>query len=249
MGNSNNLGIPKETFLESIRTALGRAEGPPDTLRTNLKQTKEELQELASHVESSASNNRDSLSINLAQTAKLRGWKVHIAHNNEDVLDYISTVANTWNTTALSRSDQPVFADCPIDNGLINLGYNITTINHNGNNAARSLLRENIIASGIGITGADYAVAETGSIVLVPRAGISRLVSLVPPVHIALVRKQDILNSIDDVFLLRRLDHYNNGDMGSYLNFITGPSRTADIEQTIVVGVHGPKEAHMVLLD
>ena len=82
-----------------------------------------------------------------------------------------------------------------------------------------------------------------------PRAGISRLVSLVPPVHIALVRKQDILNSIDDVFLLRRLDYYNNGDMGSYLNFITGPSRTADIEQTIVVGVHGPKEAHMVLLD
>ena len=79
--------------------------------------------------------------------------------------------------------------------------------------------------------------------------GISRLVSLLPPVHLALVRPQDVVESLDDLFLLRRLDyHRHGGDMGSYLNFITGPSRTADIEQTIVVGVHGPKEVHMVLL-
>jgi L-lactate dehydrogenase complex protein LldG len=58
-----------------------------------------------------------------------------------------------------------------------------------------------------------------------------------------------LVGTLDDVFLLRRLDYYrNSGDMGSYLNFITGPSRTADIEQTLVVGVHGPKEVHLVLL-
>jgi L-lactate dehydrogenase complex protein LldG len=110
-------------------------------------------------------------------------------------------------------------------------------------------LREEIVAAGVGITGADYAVAETGSVVILPRKGLSRLVSLVPPVHIALVRAREIVESLDDVFLLRRLDYYQNGgDMGSYLNFISGPSRTADIEQTLVVGVHGPKEVHLVLL-
>jgi L-lactate dehydrogenase complex protein LldG len=86
-------------------------------------------------------------------------------------------------------------------------------------------------------------------VVILPRQGLSRLVSLVPPVHIALVRAQEIVESLDNVFLLRRLDyHRNGGDMGSYLNFISGPSRTADIEQTLVVGVHGPKEVHLVLL-
>ena len=82
-----------------------------------------------------------------------------------------------------------------------------------------------------------------------PRRGLSRLVSLVPPIHVALVRPQDVVASLDDLFLLRRLEyHRNGGDMGSYLNFITGPSRTADIEQQLVVGVHGPKEVHLILL-
>ena len=67
--------------------------------------------------------------------------------------------------------------------------------------------------------------------------------------HLAIVRPQDIVDTLDDIFLLRRLDYVRNGgDMGSYLNFISGPSRTADIEQTLVVGVHGPKEVHLIIL-
>jgi L-lactate dehydrogenase complex protein LldG len=146
------------------------------------------------------------------------------------------------------RSDQDVFQELSLDLALQSLGINVTTIARDEEHS-RETLREEIVAAGVGITGADYAVAETGSVVILPRQGLSRLVSLVPPVHIALVRAQEIVESLDNVFLLRRLDyHRNGGDMGSYLNFISGPSRTADIEQTLVVGVHGPKEVHLVLL-
>ena len=106
-----------------------------------------------------------------------------------------------------------------------------------GTSATREQLRETMRHADIGMTGTDYALAETGSLVILPRRGLSRLVSLVPPVHIALVRPEEVLESLHDLFLLRRLEFkQRGGEMGSYLNFITGPSRTADIEMTIVQG-------------
>ena len=99
----------------------------------------------------------------------------------------------------------------------------------------------------IGITGVDYAIAETGTCVLIPSAGVSRLVSLLPPVHIAIVTRGQVLPSLDELFTLRRRN-FLDGKLGSYMNLITGPSRSADIEYTLVTGVHGPGEVHMVLV-
>ena len=66
----------------------------------------------------------------------------------------------------------------------------------------------------------------------------------------AIVERHQVYETLDDLFALRRLAFQEGrGDIGSYMSFISGPSRTADIEQTLVVGVHGPKEVHLVLLD
>ena len=111
----------------------------------------------------------------------------------------------------------------------------------------RASIRESCIGADVGLTGVDHAIAETGSVVLLPRRGVSRLVSLLPPVHVAVVRRGEVLPGLDELFALQRLD-YIEGDLGSYLNIITGPSRSADIEHTLVTGVHGPGEVHMVLL-
>ena len=101
----------------------------------------------------------------------------------------------------------------------------------------------------LGITGVDYAIAETGSCVIIPRRGVSRLVSLAPPVHIALVEPEQVVESLDDLLALRRLEYMRSrGRMPTYMNLISGPSRSADIEQTITIGVHGPGEVHLVLI-
>jgi L-lactate dehydrogenase complex protein LldG len=158
-------------------------------------------------------------------------------------------VAESLPAQRVVRSGQPVFDSLPLDAALTGLGVSVTTVAQGGGRTRESL-RQEIIGADLGITGADYAVAETGSVIVLPRQGLSRLVSVVPPVHLALVRPVDIVETLTDLFLLRRLEyHRNGGDMGSYLNFITGPSRTADIEMTIVVGVHGPKQVHLVLLE
>ncbi len=242
------LGTPKAEFLQSVRQALGRGDVPPTEPYPRLTDTVPELEDQASQIRKKLEENLPALLDKLAEMAALGGWKVHRATGVEEAIGYIESVARESQATNVVRSAQDVFDSVPVDAALANMGLKVTTVQRDETNP-RETLREEIRQSGIGITGADYALAETGSLVVLPRQGLSRLVSLVPPVHIALVRPEDILESLDDLFLLRRLEyHQRGGEMGSYLNFITGPSRTADIEMTIVEGVHGPKEVHMIIL-
>src|SRR2546421_11616840 len=95
------------------------------------------------------------------------------------------------------------------------------------------------------------AIAETGTIVLVTNEGNADLTTTLPPVHIALFGMDKLVASLDDaVAVLRMLPRSGTGQvMTSYVNWITGPSRSADIEQSLTIGVHGPRELHCVILD
>ncbi len=93
----------------------------------------------------------------------------------------------------------------------------------------------------IGITSADYALADTGSLVMIASPQEGRKISLLPPLHIAVVPKDRLLSGLDELLDLRRLPLEET----SSLVLITGPSRTGDIEQILVRGVHGPGEVHV----
>ena len=241
-------GTRKDQFLQAVRQGLGRQVGPPDPPYPRLADGLPELESQAEVARARITEALGSLLDQFAEVAALRGWNVTRATGPEEAIGYIGSLLRSLGTERVVRSDQPVFDRLPLDEPLRALGMNIGIASSDESNS-RPAVREEIIAACMGITGADYAVAETGSVVIVPRRGLSRLVSLVPPVHVAVVTPQDVVGTLDDLFLLRRLAYYNGtGDMGSYLNFITGPSRTADIEQTLVVGVHGPREVHLVLL-
>ena len=243
------LGIPSANFLESVRRALGRAAGPPAEPYIHLVEDAAGLREQAADVRRRIADEMPALLTRMADTAALRGWQVRRVGNGEEALDYVVSLAGRLGASSVARSEQAVFDGLPVDAALAGAGVICWPAVY-PDDAARDAVRRRIAESGIGITGADYAVAETGSVIVLPRRGLSRLVSVAPPVHIAIVRREDIIGTLDDLLILRRLEyHTNGGDMGSYLNFITGPSRTADIEQTIVVGVHGPREVHLVLLD
>ena len=116
---------------------------------------------------------------------------------------------------------------------------------------ARDSLRQKFIAAAVGISGANMAIAETGTIVLVTNEGNADLTTTLPLVHIALFGIDKIVASLDDaVAMLRMLPRSGTGQiMTSYVNWITGPSRSADIEQSLTIGVHGPREMHCVILD
>jgi L-lactate dehydrogenase complex protein LldG len=113
--------------------------------------------------------------------------------------------------------------------------------------------KDALFAADVGITGVDWLVAETGSIVLASRPGQARSLSLLPPLHIAVAERAQLIPDLFDLFdnaliapTPRRPDAPSPP---SCLTIITGPSKTGDIELRLVTGVHGPGEVHVVLID
>ena len=111
-------------------------------------------------------------------------------------------------------------------------------------------LRRRLERGEVGLTGVDFAVAECGSLVLLSGPGKGRLVSCLPIVHVAILRPGQLVESLDEVGVLLEASHGQAPprDSPSAITFITGPSRTADIELSLTRGVHGPKEVHVIAL-
>jgi L-lactate dehydrogenase complex protein LldG len=97
----------------------------------------------------------------------------------------------------------------------------------------------------LGITGCFCAIAETGTIVLTSSAVAPTATALLPDTHVAIVRADRIVSGMEEAFALIRAEH---GAMPRALNLISGPSRTGDIEQTIVLGAHGPFRVHLLVI-
>ena len=98
----------------------------------------------------------------------------------------------------------------------------------------------------VGITGCFCAVAETGTLMLCSSPDTPAAVSLLPETHIALVHAARIVPYMEDAWALARNEL---GALPRAVNFISGPSRTGDIEQTIVLGAHGPYRVHLVIVE
>lgn len=97
----------------------------------------------------------------------------------------------------------------------------------------------------LGVTGVFCALAETGTLMMVSGADTPAATSLLPETHVAIVPIERVVPCMEDGWDLLRAEH---GQLPRAVNFISGPSRTADIEQTLVLGAHGPYRVHIVLV-
>lgn len=99
----------------------------------------------------------------------------------------------------------------------------------------------------VSITGCEFLVARTGSIVLSAAQQSGRTVSVYAPVHICIAYTNQLVYDVKDA--LQNLKEKYGNNIPSLISFATGPSRTADIEKTLVTGVHGPKEVYCFLVE
>lgn len=150
--------------------------------------------------------------------------RLHVAESPGSVRAIVETIL-AGRSAALSRSPLLAELDLPGDRSWTDA-------------------REVAAAVDAGITAADYGLADTGTLAVFASEAEGRLLSLLPPVHIAVLAKGRLLTGLDELFLLRPQPLADS----SAMVLITGPSRTADIELILVRGVHGPGELHVILV-
>jgi L-lactate dehydrogenase complex protein LldG len=209
----------REQILATIRAALGRSGGGPST-------------PLAPPLLRIARSDRNlSTQIFVQRFEKLAG-KAFVVPDTTAVIPRLAPLLAGKRAVA---SNAPFLETCGItrlpgvQSGIID----------------REELRAACATADVGITSADYALAETGTLVMLSSKQEARLISLLPPAHIAVVPRSRIVANLDE--LLSTLP--KPAEQTSAMVLITGPSRTADIEQILVRGVHGPGEIYSIIVE
>jgi L-lactate dehydrogenase complex protein LldF len=117
--------------------------------------------------------------------------------------------------------------------------------------AAHRYLRQSIINADMGISGANIAIAETGTLITISNEGNDRLVATLPPIHVTMLKSKDLVPTMEDA--TAKLKEFNkkmpDGKMPSYVTYISGKNTTADIPSALMARAQGPDEEHIVLVD
>lgn len=111
----------------------------------------------------------------------------------------------------------------------------------------KSRIGKNIDKADAGITLCEALIARTGTVLISSKLAAGRTLSIFPPVHIVIATPKQLVFDIQDG--LEIISKKYKADLPSMISIVTGPSRTADIEKTIVLGAHGPKEIYVFLID
>jgi len=119
----------------------------------------------------------------------------------------------------------------------------------NSGEKARADIRKQVIDAYIGITSADFCMADTASLVMRTRPGQARSVSLVPSIHVAVITLDQIILDLKELYALLQWESNAQAEgLTNCMTYISGPSKTADVEATMVHGAHGPREVYVYVI-
>lgn len=155
------------------------------------------------------------------------------AKKPEDIPDIVATYLREHNLPAEFRTgNDPLVTGVPWQN-------NASLTRHSGRGQA---------SDAVALSHARSAAAETGTLFLLSGQDNPTTLNFLPDTHIVLIKRKDILGSYEDAWNVVRAQ-YGEGNMPRTVNLVSGPSRTADIDQIIVMGAHGPRRLHVIVLE
>jgi L-lactate dehydrogenase complex protein LldG len=218
--------------------------------------------EAAAQLQTCLAAQRSTLIAQVQQELDAAGGVVAHVHSAPEAVAYITRLAQQKDAHLVVRWQSELLEALEVDAALHQQGITVrttalppgTVAGEAASTAAmttrRLELRALLAQADLGLSGVDYVIAETGTLVLIARAGQMRGVSLLPPVHVAIARTSQVIATLADYLVLAQAAGTDPQQyLTSCVSFVTGPSRTGDIELKLTVGVHGPGELHLLLLD
>lgn len=210
--------MPDNPFIASISASLGRSPGERVPDRPAIIPPKQ------------ATPLNEQVDLLISEIAALSGHASRIYRTN--ISDKLSGLIQKEAINKASLWSNSELEALGIADSLIHLGIELIPSNSDKNALA---------GCDLGITGADFALAETGTIGLLAGKNKPRAISLLPRVHLVIMHASVLVPDLHPI-----LDAVKRSN---YLVLITGPSRTADIELTVTLGVHGPRSLHVWILE
>ena len=173
---------------------------------------------------------KETLIENFRESLKFVGGNFSLVYDEREAAEVLFSIISEKRAGKIAISDSPLVERVC---ALLNISAEFIE------NAAADVLFE----SDLGVTGAQWAIAETGTLVLESERERHRLTSLVPPVHVCILEARNIRQTLGEILgVLQK-------NLNRTITFVTGASRTSDIELTLAIGVHGPGELHVILID
>jgi L-lactate dehydrogenase complex protein LldG len=243
-------------FMKKVREALGypakrRREAPPDLFPE--APPAKSLTRLE-RIKARTPAERRALIDSLRRAAEPINCEVVVAASTaaaaDAVVDTVAASPTEWGgSRKVCAWDEPLIDSLGLETALGRRDIPLVTTrslfpaaDNSLSDEQRGLLRREVIDSFVGITAADFCVADTATLVLRTRPGCPRSVSLVPSIHIAVITADRILADFKELYAALRWENAPApADLTTCMTFISGPSKTADIEATLVHGAHGPK--------
>ncbi|GAE35987.1 LutC/YkgG family protein [Halalkalibacter akibai] len=229
----------KDRFLDQIAKSLGRPRKTTPVVRPNWKHQPQ-------HEVFKGYNQDQLVDVLVEQCTKIHTQVELVTTKN--LQEVLRNVIAGWNAQSIISWDDPRIKEYELDaffQEIFQAGVDV----HEWNPAVGEENIKFAEQADIGITFADMTLAESGTVVLFSDQGKGRSVSLLPTYYIAVIPKSTIVPRMTQATSYIHQMQEQQGTVPSCINFISGPSNSADIEMNLVVGVHGPVKAYYLIVE
>ena len=240
-------------FIRKLKKALGR-KAPDADVQLNLFADKisDETRAILARIQKRSAAERQKLLETLFEAAKPINLKVTACQNGTSVaaalVDLVREKAPEWKSQkSVAAWKHPLIESLNLPDALAEQGVPVFFADLQ--KTAPQNLRRQIIDSYIGITSADFCLADSATLVMRTRPGQARSVSLLPSIHVAVIELSRVIADLKELFALLKWDpQHSKEGLTNCMTLVSGPSKTADIEATMVNGAHGPREVHVFVI-